>query len=68
MYNLENLSVLTPEMISKLLSEGINDLEKLTDTSVDNLANILGITQDEAIDIINAAFDYIESKIGEGEE
>jgi len=35
---------------------------------VDNLANILGITQDEAIDIINAAFDYIESKIGEGEE
>jgi N utilization substance protein A len=68
MYNLENLSVLTSEMISKLLSEGISDLEKLTDTSVDNLANILGITKDEAIDIINAAFDYIESKIGEGEE
>ncbi|MCA1927179.1 MAG: transcription termination factor NusA [Calditerrivibrio sp.] len=67
-YNLENLTVLDDDKISRLVQAGISDLEKLVDTSVEQLTAVLGVSDDEAIGIINAAFDYIESKIGEDDK
>ncbi|MCX8085171.1 MAG: transcription termination factor NusA [Calditerrivibrio sp.] len=62
-YSLENLSILTPDMISKLMTAGITDLEVLTTSSVDQVSEVLGISQDEAIELINAAIDYISDKL-----
>ncbi|MEF3254604.1 MAG: transcription termination/antitermination protein NusA, partial [Deferribacterales bacterium] len=67
-YNLENLEVLNSDMIAKLITAGISDLSVLVDTSIDRLAAVLEISEDEAIQIANAAFDYIESKLAEEEE
>ncbi|MGC8768600.1 transcription termination factor NusA [Calditerrivibrio sp.] len=64
-YSLDNLSVLTDEMISKLVAAGVTDLEKLADTDVDRISEILNISHEDAINILNAALDYLASVLEE---
>jgi len=64
-YSLDNLSVLTDEMISKLVAAGVTDLEKLADTNVDRISEILNISHEDAINILNAALDYLASVLEE---
>ncbi|MGB9731188.1 MULTISPECIES: transcription termination factor NusA [Calditerrivibrio] len=64
-YSLDNLSVLTDEMVSKLVAAGVTDLEKLADTDVDRISEILNISHEDAINILNAALDYLASVLEE---
>lgn len=64
-YSLDNLSVLDSDMIAKLVSAGIMDLEQLTTASVERVAEILEISHEDAINIINAAIDYLAEKLDE---
>ncbi|ADR19209.1 transcription termination factor NusA [Calditerrivibrio nitroreducens] len=64
-YSLDNLTVLTDEMISKLVAAGVTDLEKLADTDVDRISEILNISHEDAINILNAALDYLASVLEE---
>lgn len=64
-YSLDNLSVLDSDMIAKLVSAGIMDLELLTTASVERVAEILEISHEDAINIINAAIDYLAEKLDE---
>lgn len=64
-YSLDNLTVLTDEMISKLVAAGVTDLEKLADTDVDRISETLNISHEDAINILNAALDYLASVLEE---
>ena len=68
LYNLENLSCLDSETISKLVGKGITDIEKLSTASVDELKNAIEVSDEMAIDIINEAIDYLTSKLEGTEE
>ncbi|MDY6820663.1 MAG: transcription termination factor NusA [Deferribacterota bacterium] len=68
LYNLENLQYLTEEMISKLFQSGINDVEKLSTASIEEIKEVLQVNEEEAIDIINKAIDYLTSKLEGMEE
>jgi len=64
-YNLENLEILDENMISKLLESGIDDVEKLSTATVDEVVMALGVNEDQAVLIINSAIDYLTSKLEE---
>ncbi|MGA1845897.1 transcription termination factor NusA [Deferribacter abyssi] len=64
-YNLENIDILDENMISKLLEHGIDDVEKLSTASVDEVVMALGVNEDQAIVIINSAIDYLTEKLDE---
>jgi N utilization substance protein A len=68
LYNLENLNCLDSETISKLVSKGISDIEKLSTSSVDEVKNAIEVSDEMAIDIINEAIDYLTSKLEGTEE
>lgn len=65
LYNLENLEVLNHAMISKLMEHGIDDIEKLSSASVDEIVSYLEISEEAAVGIINAAIDYLTAKLDE---
>lgn len=65
LYNLENLDALDHNMIAKLIERGIDDLEKLSSASVDEIVSALEIDEDAAVGIINAAIDYLTAKLEE---
>jgi N utilization substance protein A len=65
-YSLENIPVLTQEMIYTLRGAGIDDLQKLAlITDAGELTSLLDISEEDAIDIINAAYDHIESDLSD---
>lgn len=64
-YNLENIDVLDENMISKLIEHGIDDVEKLSTASVDEVVMALGVNEDQAVVIINSAIDYLTEKLEE---
>ncbi|MGE4266039.1 MAG: transcription termination factor NusA [Deferribacterales bacterium] len=61
-YNLENLSVLSAEEVSKLIESGLDDIEKLSNASPHEVAYAVSKGEDEAVNIINAAIDFLASK------
>lgn len=65
LYNLENLTILDSTMISSLIEHGIDDIEKLSGASVDEIISSLGVDEDKAVEIINAAIDYLDAKLEE---
>ena len=65
LYNLENLEALDHTMIAKLIERGIDDLEKLSSASVDEIVSALEIDEDAAVGVINAAIDYLTAKLEE---
>ena len=65
LYNLENLDALDHNMIAKLIERGIDDLEKLSSASVDEIVSALEIDEDAAVGVINAAIDYLTAKLEE---
>ncbi len=62
-YNLENLSQLDADKISKLRERGIDDVEKLSDATVDEIVTALGISEDEAVFLINTTIDYLTARL-----
>jgi N utilization substance protein A len=67
-YGLENIPVLTQEMIYTLRGAGIDDLQKLAlITDTEELTSILDISEEDAIDMINAAYDHIEADLPDEE-
>lgn len=65
LYNLENLEMLDQAMIGKLIEAGLDDVEKLSGASVDEVAASLGTDEDASVSIINAAIDYLAAKLEE---
>lgn len=65
LYNLENLEALDHTMIAKLRERGIDDLEKLSSASVDEIVAALEISEDMAVGVLNAAIDYLTAKLEE---
>lgn len=65
LYNLEHIDALTDDMVRRLVDAGIDDIEKLSTSSVEEIASVLEISEEEAIDIINNAIDYLSSKLAE---
>ncbi|MCD8554175.1 transcription termination factor NusA [Seleniivibrio sp.] len=61
-YNLENLSVLSADEVSKLIEAGLDDIEKLSNASPHEVADAVSRGEDEAVNIINAAIDFLASK------
>ncbi len=64
-YNLENIENLNHEMIGKLIEAGLDDVEKLSGASVDEVSAALSIGDDEAVTLINTAIDYLAAKLEE---
>lgn len=52
-------------MIAKLRERGIDDLEKLSSASVDEIVAALEISEDMAVGVLNAAIDYLTAKLEE---
>ncbi|UOD34873.1 transcription termination/antitermination protein NusA [Deferribacteraceae bacterium V6Fe1] len=65
LYNLEHIDVLTDEMVRRLVDAGIDDVEKLSTSNLEEVAAALEISDEEAINIINSAIDYLSSKLAE---
>jgi N utilization substance protein A len=68
LYNLENIEILDDAMITKLIEAGIDDVEKLSTSSVDEITVALGVDDTQAIEIINEAIDYLTTKLEEMDE
>ena len=68
LYNLENLENLDHAMIGKLIESGLDDIEKLSGASVDEVLAALSISDEEAVGVINSAIDYLAAKLDELEE
>ncbi len=68
LYNLENIEILDDSMISKLIKAGIDDVEKLSTSSVDEITVTLNIDEAQAIEIINETIDYLTTKLEELDE
>lgn len=68
LYNLENLENLDHSMIGKLIESGLDDIEKLSGASVDEVSAALSISDEEAVGVINSAIDYLAAKLDELEE
>lgn len=66
--NLENLQNLSSTMISKLIETGIDDIEKLSSASIDEIVAALNVSDEDAVNIINTAIDYLTAKLDELEE
>lgn len=67
LYNLENLECLDTAMIGKLIEAGLDDVEKLSGASVDEVISALGLNESEAVGVINSAIDYLDAKLEEME-
>ncbi|MDR2884381.1 MAG: transcription termination factor NusA [Deferribacteraceae bacterium] len=67
-YNLENISSLDADMINKLREHGIDDVEKLSDASVDEVAGALEVSEDIAVSIINMGIDYLTARLEDMDE
>lgn len=67
LYNLENLEVLDQAMIGKLIEAGLDDVEKLSGASVDEVIAALGLDEEGSVNIINNAIDYLAAKLEEME-
>ncbi len=67
-YNLENLDNLSVDQIISLRSNGIDDVEKLSNSTVDNVATALSISENDAVNLINSALDYLEARLDEMDE
>jgi N utilization substance protein A len=65
LYNLENLEGLEDSVISELLEAGIDDIEKLSNATPDELTESLELTEEEGVALINKAIDYLSSKLEE---
>ena len=65
LYNLENLEMLNAEMIGRLIEAGLDDVEKLSGASVDEVSSALSIDDNDAVSIINSAIDYLSAKLEE---
>ncbi len=65
LYNLENLEMLNAEMIGRLIEAGLDDVEKLSGASVDEVSSALSLDDNEAVSIINSAIDYLSAKLEE---
>lgn len=68
LYNLEHVEGLDGTMVSKLIEAGIDDVEKLSTSSVDDIINALNVDEETAINILNSAIDYLTLKLSEMEE
>lgn len=68
LYNLEHVEGLDGTMVSKLIEAGIDDVEKLSTSSVDDIINALNVDEETAINILNSAIDYLTLKLSEIEE
>ncbi len=66
-YGLHNLDSLTEEWRITLVSNDIDNLDTLSDISVDELALLLGIDGEKALDIITDTIDYMTSKLDDME-
>lgn len=62
MYSLDNLETLTSDEITKLMEVGLDDIEKLSNASPQEVAHALEKEEDEAVNLINAAIDFLASK------
>ncbi len=65
MYNLENLEGLDADTISKLIEGGYDDIEKLSNSTFSEIAQVLESGDDQAVSIINMALDYLASRFEE---
>jgi len=65
LYNLEHIDILTEEMVRRLIDAGIDDVEKLSTSSVEEISAVLEINDEEAINLINSAIDYLSLKLAE---
>ena len=68
LYNLEYIESLDDSMIAKLIDAGIDDIEKLSTGSVEEVVDALGVDEDTAISLINDAINYLTSKLAELDE
>jgi N utilization substance protein A len=55
-------------MIAKLFDAGLDDVEKLSTSSVEEVMAALDTDEENAINIINSAIDYLQSKLSEIED
>lgn len=67
-YNLENLSQLNDEMVASLRERGIEDVEKLSYATVDEIVAALGVSEDDAVTLINSAIDYLTARLEDMED
>ena len=68
LYNLENLENLDSAMIGKLIEAGLDDVEKLSGATVDEVVAALSIDDENAVSVINSAIDYLAAKLEELED
>jgi N utilization substance protein A len=66
LYNLENLDNIDHDKIKALIESGIDDIEKLSNATPDEITDSLDIDEDAAVSLINTAIDYLASKLEEG--
>ncbi len=64
-YSLENLEIFSQDEMSKLMEAGLEDIEKLSNASPQEVAHALDKGEDEAVNIINNAIDFLASKFEE---
>ncbi|MGE4318054.1 MAG: transcription termination factor NusA [Deferribacterales bacterium] len=64
-YSLENLEIFSQDEMSKLMEAGLEDIEKLSNASPQEVAHALEKGEDEAVNIINNAIDFLASKFEE---
>jgi N utilization substance protein A len=64
-YSLENFERLDADMIGALRQHGIDDVEKLSDATVDEVVNALNLSEDEAVTLINSTIDYLTARLEE---
>jgi N utilization substance protein A len=65
MYNLDNLDGLTEDIKNGLIGAGYDDIEKLSNASFEEVAEVLECDDDEAVSVINMALDYLANKFDE---
>jgi N utilization substance protein A len=65
LYNLENLEGLNDSMVSYLIEAGIEDIEKLSNATPNEITECLDVNEEEAVTLINKAIDYLSSKLEE---
>lgn len=68
MYNLDNLEELDADNIHGLIEAGLDDIEKLSNASFDEVSDALECEEDKAVSIINMALDYLSNKLEELED
>jgi len=68
LYNLDNLEDLDEDVMSKLIEAGIDDIEKLSNSTVEEISLATDKEEEESVGIINLALDYLTTKFEELEE